>query len=308
MPCAPDKYSRFPANGPVPTRTTMIAPDFRRRGLSFALGLLPVSAAFAGASAAPPALMLAAVWRPGLSLADHWVSEKYDGVRGRWDGTRLLTRSGKAVATPAWFTHGWPAVPLDGELWAGRGRFEAAASVVGRASSDDAAWRGMRFMVFDLPAHPGPFDERLAALRQTVAAIGLAWVQPVVQSRVASDAELYALLDRTVQAGGEGLMLHRGGAPYRGERSDDLLKLKPHDDAEATVVAHLPGRGRHAGALGALLVETPAGARFRLGTGFSDAQRRDPPPVGAQVTYRHAGLHEPSGLPRFASFLRVRAD
>ena len=103
-------------------------------------------------------------------------------------------------------------------------------------------------------------------------------------------------------------MLRRASAPYRGERSDDLRKLKPHDDADATVVAHLPGHGRHAGALGALLVETPSGARFRLGTGFSDAQRRDPPPLGAQVTYRYAGLHEASGLPRFATFLRVRAD
>ena len=290
----------------------MIPPDFRRRRLGFALGLLPVAGAgafaFAATSAARPAVMLANVWRPGIALADYWVSEKYDGVRGYWDGTRLLTRGGKAVAVPAWFTQGWPAVPLDGELWAGRGRFEAAASAVGRALPDDAAWRGMRFMVFDLPAHPGTFDERLAALRQVVAAIGTDRMQPVAQLRVASDGALRALLERTVRAGGEGLMLHRGSSLYRGERSDDLLKLKPHDDAEATVVAHLPGRGRHAGALGALLVETPAGARFRLGTGFSDAQRHDPPPVGTQVTYRFIGLHEASGLPRFASFLRVRAD
>ena len=288
----------------------MIQPDFRRRSVSFALGLLPVASAFggaAGASAAPP-LMSAGVWRPGIALDGWWVSEKYDGVRGWWDGARLLTRRGHAVPAPAGFTRGWPAVPLDGELWAGRGRFETAASAVGRAQPDDAAWRDMRFMAFDLPAHPGPFDERLAALRQAVAAIGSDWVRTVVQSRVAGDAALRALLERTVQGGGEGLMLHRGASPDRGERSDDLLKLQPHDDAEATVVGHLPGHGRHTGALGALLVETPAGARFRLGTGFSDAQRRDPPPLGAQVTYRYIGLHEASGLPRFASFLRVRAD
>ena len=110
--------------------------------------------------------MLAHVYRPGtLALADWRVSEKYDGVRGRWDGTRLLTRGGRVVAAPAWFTRGWPPVPLDGELWAGRGGFEAAQSAVGAAQPDDAAWRRMRFMVFDAPAVPGPFDDRIAERR-----------------------------------------------------------------------------------------------------------------------------------------------
>ena len=286
----------------------MIQPVPCRRRLLFALGLLPLAGAAGRASAAAPSVMLANVWRPGATLDDWRVSEKYDGVRGWWDGARLLTRHGRAVAAPAWFTQGWPAEPLDGELWAGRGRFETVAAAVGRAAPDDAAWRDIRFMAFDLPARPGTFDERHAALQRVVAAIGSDRVQPVAQRTLASDAELQALLQRTVREGGEGLMLRRASAPYRGERSDDLLKLKPHDDADATVVAHLPGRGRHAGTLGALLVETPSGARFRLGTGFSDAQRRDPPPVGAQVTYRYAGVHEASGLPRFATFLRVRAD
>ena len=256
-------------------------------------------------SGARPSLMLANVYHRGVVLADYWVSEKYDGVRGYWDGTRLLTRGGNLVSAPAWFTRGWPATPLDGELWAGRGRFEAAQSAVSTAAADDASWRGMRFMVFDAPAAPGPFDERLPALQRLVAAIGAPWVQAVTQTKVADDAALRALLKSTVQAGGEGLVLHRGGAAYRGERSDDLIKLKPYDDAEASVVAHLPGRGRNAGRLGALLVETPAGVRFRLGSGLSDAQRSEPPPLGTRVTYRYAGLHD-SGVPRFARFMRVR--
>lgn len=100
-----------------------------------------------------PALMLAAVYRPGVPLADYWVSEKYDGVRGYWDGRQLLTRGGEVIAAPAWFTQGWPAEPMDGELWAGRGRFAQAASTVRRQVPDDEAWRAMRFMVFDLPAN-----------------------------------------------------------------------------------------------------------------------------------------------------------
>ena len=67
----------------------------------------------------------------------------------------------------------------------------------------------------------------------------------------------------------------------------------------------LPGEGKYAGMMGSLLVETPDGRRFRLGTGFTDEQRADPPPVGSWVTYRFNGFTT-NGLPRFARFLRVR--
>ena len=119
--------------------------------------------------------------------------------------------------------------------------------------------------------------------------------------------ELQALLQRTVRAGGEGLMLHKGSSLYRSGRSDDLIKLKTHEDTEALVVGHLPGKGKHAGRLGALLVEMPSGQRFRLGAGLTDADRADPPPIGSWVTYRFRGTHD-GGLPRFASFVRVRLD
>ena len=253
-----------------------------------------------------PALMLANVYSPRTPLADYWVSEKYDGVRGFWNGERLLTRGGEPIHAPAWFTAGWPATPMDGELWAGRGRFGQMVSTVRQQTPDDTAWRAVRFMVFDLPAHPGLFTERIAAYQALVITLNQPWVKAVPQWRVATHSALRQQLAKTVKAGGEGLMLHRADAPYRGVRSDELLKVKTHGDAEARVVAHLPGQGIHAGRLGALLVETPEGIRFKLGSGFSDAQRASPPPVGAHVTYRYRGLND-SGVPRFATFLRVRA-
>lgn len=94
---------------------------------------------------------------------------------------------------------------------------------------------------------------------------------------------------------------------YTAGRTDDLLKVKSFEDAEAVVVGHLPGKGKFTGMLGALLVEMPDGRRFRLGTGFSNEERREPPPVGATVTYRHFGKTR-NGLPRFASFLRIRNE
>ena len=273
------------------------------------LALLAIAAfpALPALAADAPALLLAQVYRPGLPLQDYWVSEKYDGVRGFWDGRTLRTRGGETVQAPAWFTAGWPEVPMDGELWAGRGRFSHAQSTTRQQQPGDVAWRQIRFMVFDLPGDKGTFDQRLPALNALVESLGQPWVQAVPQRRVANDAALQALLHRTVRAGGEGLMLHRGVSLYRAGRSDDLIKVKTHEDTEARVVAHLPGKGRHAGRLGALLVETPSGQRFRLGAGFSDADRERPPPVGSWVTYRFRGTHD-GGLPRFASFVRARAD
>ena len=283
----------------------------QRRRLLALLTLAPwglaVPAPASAADADAPALLLAQVYRPGVALQDYWVSEKYDGVRGYWDGHTLRTRGGETVAAPAWFTAGWPTTPMDGELWAGRGRFAHAQSTTRQQQPDDAAWRQMRFMVFDLPAHGGVFDERLRALKALVASIQQDWVQAVPQQRVATDAALQALLQRTVRAGGEGLMLHKGSSLYRSGRSDDLIKLKTHDDAEALVVGHLPGKGKHAGRLGALLVEMPTGQRFKLGAGLTDADRDQPPPLGSWVTYRYRGTHD-GGLPRFASFVRVRLD
>ncbi len=280
----------------MPTRRNLLL-------AAFAVAAMPV----ARARDAAPALMLADVYRRGMPLADYWVSEKYDGIRGYWDGRQLWTRGGERIVAPAWFTAPLPPVRLDGELWAGRGRFELALSTTRSQTPNDAAWREMRFMVFDLPGEPGDFTTRLAALRQLLPITTAPWLVAVAQQRAGSPDDLQALLDKTVRLGGEGLMLHRGGSPYRGERNADLLKFKPFDDAEARVVAHLPGKGRHAGRLGALSVETAEGRRFRLGSGFTDAQRDAPPPVGSWVSYRYNGTSA-TGVPRFARFLRQRDD
>lgn len=264
------------------------------------------SGALARDTAAPP-LMLAEVYRRGMPLDDHWVSEKYDGVRGYWDGKQLWTRGGQRIVAPVWFTASLPAVPMDGELWAGRGRFAQAVSTARSQTPNDAAWHELHFMVFDLPTQPGDFTTRLAVLRKLLPITHAPWLVPVPQQRATTHESLHALLDKTVRMGGEGLMLHRGASLYRAERNADLLKLKPYDDADARVLAHVPGRGKHAGRMGALLVETPEGRRFKLDSGFSDAHRKEPPAVGSWVNYRYNGTN-PGGLPRFARFLRARED
>jgi DNA ligase-1 len=51
----------------------------------------------------PAPVMLANSYQRGVELSDYWVSEKYDGVRGYWDGKKLLTRGGEVIGVPAWF-------------------------------------------------------------------------------------------------------------------------------------------------------------------------------------------------------------
>lgn len=254
-----------------------------------------------------PPVMLANVYDADIDLEDYWVSEKYDGIRAYWDGRQLLTRSGNVIHAPDWFISGWPQAPMDGELWIGRGLFEVLSSTVRDAHPDDAAWRRVSFMVFDLPSHAGPFTHRLKALTRMLSDLHVPWVRLVPQYKVANRIELQHKLREVVGAGGEGLMLHRGSSVYRSGRSDDLLKLKPFWDAEAQVIAHLPGKGKYSNMLGALLLQRPDGLQFRLGSGFTDEERRHPPAVGAWVTYRYRGLTA-KGVPRFAHFVRVRED
>ena len=253
---------------------------------------------------APP-LLLANVYRSDVDVTRYWVSEKLDGARALWDGSSLRFRSGRPVQAPAWFTAGFPGRPLDGELWLGRGRFDELSGIVRKQVPVDAEWRQVRYMVFELPEVTGTFSERVTLLRETVDAAAIPWLRAVEQFRVADRAELKQRMHAVTRAGGEGLMLHLADAPYTTGRSDVLLKVKPWLDAEATVIGHVPGQGKYRGMMGALRVETADGRRFRVGTGFTDAVRRAPPPVGTLITFRYRELNK-NGLPRFVSYLRVR--
>ncbi len=252
-------------------------------------------------------LLLAKVYDEDIDPRDYWVSEKLDGVRALWDGDRLLSRNGYPFVAPRWFTRGFPGVPLDGELWMGRGTYEVLSATVRRTHPEESQWRRIRFMVFDLPAAREDFSHRYERLVELVDEIDSPYLDLVEQFRVSDRPALMERLDAVVKLGGEGLMLHRADSLYRSGRSDDLLKLKRYQDAEATVIAHQPGNGKYAGLLGSLLVETGDGKRFRIGSGFTDEQRQAPPPLGSVITYKYFGLTA-NGIPRFASFLRVREE
>lgn len=289
-----------PNNDPYRSR-----PDVRRRLLcGAALGLLcgaspPALAVRAGS----PALLLAREWPAAADPTGFLVSEKFDGVRALWDGRGLRFRSGRPIAAPAWFTARLPLQPLDGELWLGRGRFEATSGGVRRDRPEDAFWSALRYQVFELPAAGGVFADRAAALTALCAQTGWPALQAAPQRTVASRAALQRQLDAVMAAGGEGLVLHRADAPQAIGRGPWLWKHKPLHDSEAVVLAHLPGQGRLAGQVGALQVKSEAGVEFNIGTGLSDADRQRPPAPGQRITFTHRGFTD-GGVPRFASYLR----
>jgi DNA ligase-1 len=296
---------------------TMFRPSMGRQAsqLALLLGAAFIPAAVPAASlpvphvqtppASLPPIMLAKYWQANLDPANFLVSEKLDGVRALWDGHALRFRSGRIIAAPAWFTAALPATPLDGELWLGRGSFDRLSGMVRRSVPVDADWHEVRYMIFDMPGETGAFSQRALRIAELLATAGVAWLLPVEHWRVSGRTALQEQLLQKVGDGAEGLVLHRADALWQAGRSDALRKLKPVPDDDARVVALLPGKGRHAGRMGALLLEMPNGKRFALGSGFSDAQRQAPPPPGSVVTYRYRD-HTPGGLPRFASFLRLR--
>ena len=274
-----------------------------------ALPQKPVTSAAEGneeEGASGPPLLLAQTWTNDADLAGWWMSEKLDGVRAYWDGKQFLSRQGNLYHAPDWFAEQLPPVPLDGELWLARKSFQRTVSIVRRQDKSDH-WHEVSYLIFDAPAVEATFEERQAYLRESLARIHAKHVQLHSQQQCRSVEHLREELARVEALGGEGLMLRQPGSKYEIGRSSTLLKVKTFHDAEARVVEHQPGAGRHKGRLGALGVELADGTRFSVGTGFSDAQRDNPPPVGSSITFRYQELSD-RGVPRFPSFVRVRTD
>ena len=196
-----------------------------------------------------------------------------------------------------------PSVPLDGELWLGRKAFQKTMSII-RRQDEPESWRQIRFVVFDAPAVKEPFENRLKVVREQLAQANSEYALALPHFRCRDRGHLQSELTQIIGFGGEGVMLRQPGSMYETGRSDTLLKVKKFLDAEATVIDHQPGKGRHKGRLGALLVQLADGTQFAVGTGFSDAQRENPPTIGSIITFRYQELSD-GGVPRFPSFVRV---
>lgn len=264
---------------------------------------LPAKSAKAENKDGPP-LLLAQAWDNTADLTDWWMSEKLDGVRAYWDGQQFLSRQGNQYHAPDWFTAGLPTTPLDGELWMDRRKFQRTVSIVRRQDKSDH-WKQIRFVVFDAPGADGEFESRLEFLQDVFRRKELSHATLLDQSRCKGLKHLRDELAQIEVVGGEGLMLRQPGSIYEVGRSSTLLKVKNFHDAEAVVLDHQAGKGKFKGKMGALVVQMEDGTEFSVGTGFSDAQRGSPPPIGSVITFRYQEFSD-AGVPRFPSFVRVR--
>jgi DNA ligase-1 len=253
-----------------------------------------------------PAILLAETWDGEQNVASWWLSEKLDGVRAVWTGRQFLSRQGNVFHAPRWFTADLPEFPLDGELWLARRAFQRTVSIV-RRHDQPSDWRQIRYVVFDAPAEIAPFERRLQKCREHFRECPALYVDVLDQTVCRGHDHLDRELDRIESLGGEGIMLRRPESLYEAGRSTSLLKVKRFLDAEARVVAHEPGKGRHLGRLGALICELPSGVRFAVGSGLTDAERERPPIVGSVITFRYQELTE-RGAPRFPTYVRHRSD
>ena len=253
-----------------------------------------------------PKLLLAHRYKADIDISQWWMSEKLDGVRAYWDGGQFISRLGNLYLAPEWFTAQFPSTPLDGELFCGRGMFQKTVSVVRRQDRSDD-WKTVRYLVFDAPAIHAPFEERMESIRDLLDACASEYIEALGHERCEGNDHLETELAKVEAQGAEGLMLRQPGSPYQVGRSWTLLKVKSFFDTEAKVVAHLEGTGRHMGRLGAVMAELKDGTRFKVGTGFSDHERENPPVIGSIITFRYQELTD-GGVPRFPSYVGERHD
>lgn len=250
-------------------------------------------------------VMLPRVYEGNINLSNWLMSEKLDGVRGYWDGRRLLSKNGTSFDPPPAFIRNFPDFEIEGEIWGGRNTFEKTVGVVKKIGPHEG-WLELKFAIFDAPTAPGGFEARLNKAADWFAEHPSEFAFVIEHRAVESRKHLSKELKRIENLGGEGIILRKRGSLYSPGRSGDILKVKSYSDMEAVVIAHLPGKGRNEGRMGSLLVELPdRRIQFKIGTGFSDDIRENPPPIGSIITFKYYGFYE-SGIPKFPSFLKIR--
>ena len=257
----------------------------------------------------------------GQNVGGWLVSEKLDGVRAYWDGRNLRSRNGKILAAPGGWSAHFPPFALDGELYTARGEFEKIQSIVMDKTPNEAAWSEIKFYVFDVPEAGGGLLERLSELEKFIAKNPQAGqnLKIIKQVKVKDNAEFEAFAEAVIAKGGEGAVVREPNAPYERKRSKNALKYNKFKDAECEVTAINAGTGKYAGLMGSVTCKSlgatgsnpdeqiPHGVKFKVGSGFSDEERANPPKIGSIITYKYQNLTA-KGVPRFPVFLRVRED
>lgn len=156
------------------------------------------------------------------------MSEKLDGVRGKWDGRAMFNRHGKSngwvsLNAPAFvreYFAGLPAVEF--EIWHGRGNYRETMKLF-QLADPSAVWASARFGIFDAPDFAGTIEARSDFL-QSLPVRGPVFTLNHEVCR--SLAHLKARFTSVYDGGGEGLVISKPGSAYENGRTTKLLKVK----------------------------------------------------------------------------------
>lgn len=230
-----------------------------------------------------------------------WVmSEKLDGVRAYWNGKNLISRGGKIIQAPKWFTREYPPFEVDGELWTKRGDFENITSIV-IDQTPSIHWREVKHYIFEVPQAKGNLTVRLGKVKPYESSHLII----IPQIKIRDKKHLKAFLEEVEQKGGEGVVVRDPTALYIDKRTSKALKVKSFHDAECKVTGYTNGKGKYKGLVGAIKCKMENATVFKIGSGLTDDFRNNPPQIGTIVTFKYQSFTK-YGKPRFPVFLRVR--
>jgi len=246
-----------------------------------------------------PQMLLLGVYKD-QNISGWVMSEKLDGIRAYWDGTNLISRGGKIIHAPQWFTKEYPPFAIDGELWSKRSDFDNISSIV-RDRIPSKKWKVIKHYIFEVPNAKGNLFLRLQKVKPYIGR----HIQLIKQIKIKDKAHLQSFLKSIEAKGGEGVVVRDPNIPYIGKRTNKALKVKSFFDTECTVVGYTVGKGKYKGMVGALRCRLPNKTEFKIGSGLTDKLRKNPPKIGTQVTFKYKEFTK-NKKPRFPVFLRVR--
>ncbi len=257
-----------------------------------------------GSLASKPDLFLLNTYDESKEVVGWVMSEKLDGIRGFWNGQELLTRGGKKLNPPAWFTQNYPPFAIDGELWTKRGDFENISSIV-RTKRTNLRWRQITHQIFEVPNQSGGLLQRLAVLADYLQATPIAHLHIIKQTPIINKQQLQDFLAEVTGHKGEGVVVRDPNTAYKTGRLTSALKVKKYLDTECIVLKILPGKAKYKQMMGSVLCQTDTGKRVKIGSGFKDKDRANPPMVGSKITFKYYGLTN-KGNYKYPVYLRVR--
>jgi len=247
-----------------------------------------------------PNLLLLKVYKD-QNISDWVMSEKFDGIRAVWTGAKLITRSGKTIYAPKWFTKNYPPFSIDGELWTKRGDFENISSIVSHKIPQNKRWRTITHRIFEVPYAKGKLFQRLKKLKAYENDI----IKIIPQIKIKNKDHLKTFLKTIENKAGEGVVVRDPNALYINKRTSKALKVKSFKDSECKVIGYSAGKGKFKGMMGSIKCQLKNKIVFKLGSGFNYKQRKKPPNIGDIVTFKYKEYSK-YGKPKFASFLRIR--